>query len=162
MGSDQAMAQAPELLPCPFCGAAASIYDADEPPVGKSWFVRCDPCDLIHDKAWCVPRDEAIAEWNTRSHAIHEPASVMREEAAKVAGGDLETWGMAQKTCQRVLSETIFTDEVSDDQRKGFRSGVEFCIGAIYLESKALARNLPLPDGVREGSGPTPPLTNGA
>lgn len=62
-------AQIEALAPCPFCGGEAAIYENNDERSGEGcglFFVRCDPCDLIYDKAWCVPREEAIAAWNTR------------------------------------------------------------------------------------------------
>lgn len=58
-----------ELKPCPFCGGKASIYKMQDDRTGAEtdeWFVRCDPCDLIHDPAWGKAKEECITAWNTR------------------------------------------------------------------------------------------------
>lgn len=57
-----------ELKACPFCGGEAKLFQYSEHEKSEDrWFARCDPCDLICDQAWDVPRAEAIAAWNTRA-----------------------------------------------------------------------------------------------
>lgn len=78
------------LLPCPFCGGQASIYqNTKEDGTGDYdpgfYFVRCDPCDLIHDKAWCVPHAEAVTAWNTRATPQGRSYADGVEDAAKLA-----------------------------------------------------------------------------
>lgn len=67
----------PELLPCPFCGGEAKLHQDVSYHTGKpladEWFVICPPCDLIRDQAWAVPKDEAIAAWNTRAQETLSP-----------------------------------------------------------------------------------------
>lgn len=81
-----------ELLPCPFCGGEARLYENPpyEPP--GMFFVRCDPCDLVYDKAWDVPRDQAIAAWNTRqasTAALQERVKRMEQQLAEAKRPDL-------------------------------------------------------------------------
>jgi hypothetical protein len=85
------------LLPCPFCGGKASIYqNTKEDGTGNYdpgfYFVRCDPCDLIHDKAWCVPYTEAVTAWNTRNTPPARSYADGVEDAAKVADAGLAQW----------------------------------------------------------------------
>lgn len=60
------------LLPCPFCGGEATIHENVSYETSEStglWWVQCDPCDMFPDQAWCKPKAEAIAAWNTRTGA---------------------------------------------------------------------------------------------
>lgn len=81
------MTENTQLLPCPFCGREPKLHEHHEGP--GEWFVICGHCDLIREQGWCVPRDEAIAAWNTRiSHSL--PGDVgMRAESIMNAVLDL-------------------------------------------------------------------------
>jgi hypothetical protein len=85
--------QTSKLLPCPFCGndGGGPIEEAlhvshtqnDWHPAYDCYSIQCDKCTAT--MGYSLSEEEAIEAWNTRlSHASHEPASVMREEAAKV------------------------------------------------------------------------------
>lgn len=54
----------PELLPCPFCGGEASI---DYQPF--SIVVSCDDCGVARKTLCESGEEEAISEWNRRTHA---------------------------------------------------------------------------------------------
>lgn len=58
----------PELLPCPFCGAAARIEDGDD-----DLAIDCHhhpECPMIDHEVHYAPfgRDNMIADWNRRAH----------------------------------------------------------------------------------------------
>lgn len=67
-----------KLLPCPFCGASAHIYENEVDYVTK-WSAGCDECNADFD-ACEDTKAEAAAAWNTRAPRRDEP--VDRLEAA--------------------------------------------------------------------------------
>lgn len=82
-----------ELKPCPFCGGPAKMHQdyiyGTEKRDPKGWFVRCDPCDLIHDDAWAQPFAEAAAKgWNTRAPdpALKECVEALEEYGEHKSG----------------------------------------------------------------------------
>ena len=51
------------LLPCPFCGGEAVVYDCGD----SDWAIRCvGECKTYHGQEW-VTKDAAIAAWNRRA-----------------------------------------------------------------------------------------------
>lgn len=63
----------PKLLPCPFCGSAASLeghpphrhrFAKFMPDHPGSWTIECLKCGTGHVR-WA--RDDVIAAWNTRT-----------------------------------------------------------------------------------------------
>ncbi len=76
------------LLPCPFCGGAASIkYDAGNERFNKTWHVGCKPCGIWFwgegSNSWAsnVKQDlaavtKAITAWGTRTSATSDEADV--------------------------------------------------------------------------------------
>ena len=53
-----------KLLPCPFCGGEASVWDKSRYDI----CVRCDSCDAQVE--WQTTKEKAIAAWNRRSDAV--------------------------------------------------------------------------------------------
>lgn len=76
------MGDAPELLPCPFCGGDAA-YGGD----GKTWFVNCADClvstNILIDAVAPETKEHAAAAWNRRADLAPTDAEV--EAAAKAA-----------------------------------------------------------------------------
>lgn len=64
------MSNAPELLPCPFCGGEADLLyhgENDPPdPFCESWQVICGTCGAA-PKCDFFNKEKAIAAWNTRA-----------------------------------------------------------------------------------------------
>lgn len=55
------------LLPCPFCGGGANVYENEVDFVTK-WSVGCGDCNCNMDVCEDTPADAAV-EWNTRPAA---------------------------------------------------------------------------------------------
>jgi Lar family restriction alleviation protein len=76
------MSEAPELLPCPFCGGEASATNYI-----VEGAVRCSDCRAYvsrthgHDEAGY---EEAIAAWNTRADLIAARALLLADLAAMI------------------------------------------------------------------------------
>jgi hypothetical protein len=65
------------LLPCPFCGSAATLFASSDH--STAWEGGCgnDKCN-INPQVWEVSKDAAIAAWNRRSEAAIEEAVLAR------------------------------------------------------------------------------------
>lgn len=96
-----------DLLPCPFCGGDARIWE--DPSHSSAFFVGCDdPAgDCFGSIHWEETREKAIAAWNRRAL----PAIDAREKAllADIARGPMqgelmEPWINSMKT-RAALSE---------------------------------------------------------
>lgn len=55
---------ADDLLPCPFCGGRANVYENQVDFVTK-WSVGCGDCNCNMDVCEDTPADAGV-EWNTR------------------------------------------------------------------------------------------------
>ena len=55
------------MLPCPFCGRDAIIYEWDElySTMRHLYQPRCSSCECKLDNGW-YEKDDAIEEWNRR------------------------------------------------------------------------------------------------
>jgi hypothetical protein len=53
-----------DLLPCPFCGQAATLY-----PRGRGYLAGCDNVDCEAEGPWDLGKSGAGAKWNTRGAA---------------------------------------------------------------------------------------------
>ncbi len=60
------MADAPELMPCPFCGGEAG--SCPDPNHSTGWDIGCfnGACE-IEPHVWAVHRSTAEMQWNTRA-----------------------------------------------------------------------------------------------
>ena len=63
------------LLPCPFCGGAATLYNK-QLPLFPVWWVECSQRPYPHHSNACKTSAEAIAAWNRRA----TPADDLRRE----------------------------------------------------------------------------------
>jgi Lar family restriction alleviation protein len=55
-----------ELLPCPFCGGAAELYqDKGQAGAEAVWLVYCDRC--LAQGPDKPKRDQAVKAWNSRA-----------------------------------------------------------------------------------------------
>ena len=106
------MSDKTELLPCPFCGAAAD-GDAHPHPVLRDyslWRVACDNPDCMADVHGDTP-EKAIAAWNRRVDAritVLETENVRLREALQVAAVDRAP--MARVEAQAEFFEIAPTD----------------------------------------------------
>ena len=64
------MTDTPELLPCPFCGGEAKIYNAD---LETYYAVSCTNCDMAVTGAFYESEEEAAKPWNLRVPPKAEP-----------------------------------------------------------------------------------------
>lgn len=57
-----------KLLPCPFCGGEAIVYESDE--IDLDWYmIGCKNCCVVEPMTqWCASKSEAVKQWNTRKH----------------------------------------------------------------------------------------------
>lgn len=59
------------LLPCPFCGGEAVLFDLEHDTAGTYWKVCCnanaDDCPADACSVDKPTREEAVAAWNTRA-----------------------------------------------------------------------------------------------
>jgi Lar family restriction alleviation protein len=60
-----------DLLPCPFCGGEAKLYQSDPRLPGSSCNVECPGCGS--ESAWFISADLAITAWNTRAMPTVQP-----------------------------------------------------------------------------------------
>lgn len=58
------MTEAPDLLPCPFCGGPAEIWRAHEDR--PAWIACMGKCSVLVSNAYKTT-EEAITAWNTRA-----------------------------------------------------------------------------------------------
>lgn len=82
MPTDKQTDPAPELLPCPFCGAAAGDVKLGK---GHGYIVGCGICQ---GQQFALSRNEAVRLWNTRTRS---PVSVW-DEAIKLLRAKAEAW----------------------------------------------------------------------
>ena len=55
------------LLPCPFCGNTAVVYERYEHIAGSRWRVCCWGCGATIDPGYAQQRCDVAALWNHRS-----------------------------------------------------------------------------------------------
>ena len=80
---------APDLLPCPFCGGPASIHKGMQ--AFDDFEVHCDPCGMCGPNFGSMgetltPKEDAIAAWNTRADLADALAAALREIASYDTG----------------------------------------------------------------------------
>lgn len=63
MNNDESQSQAPQLKPCPFCGAPAAVYGFHITP---DIYVACENTECNAAIEDCDSVDDAIAKWNRR------------------------------------------------------------------------------------------------
>lgn len=105
------------LLPCPFCGGAASLHNDTDSPC---WFVGCsnsacpiEPCHYADTEA------EAIATWNRRT-----PAPVGLEPLSDEEVDSLCKVGFVYVIDGKVTrTPTQYREELKAAQRYGLRKG---------------------------------------
>lgn len=56
-----------DLLPCPFCGNTAVLYEQYETPAGSRWRVCCGGCCATLDPGHAQKRITVAALWNHRA-----------------------------------------------------------------------------------------------
>jgi hypothetical protein len=79
------MNEIPELLPCPFCGAAAELRPDER---GCHFIAHCTVCDGDIDN-WCLGKETATAAWNTRAPDA-ELAGLRAESAEHLTADQIE------------------------------------------------------------------------
>ena len=96
-----------ELLPCPFCGGEAYLYEDKKCDIYSVGCKNC--CDIEPITRVCESKEEAIKLWNTRKpmQEIVERLEEVKEERMEVA--------------QHTL------DLVPDGQVWGLRKAIEIC-----------------------------------
>ena len=67
----------PPLMPCPWCGTAASIDGVDMPPV---WAACLNKSCLVTGPA-ALTVDAAAEKWNGLAALLHSPEAVVRAKA---------------------------------------------------------------------------------
>jgi Lar family restriction alleviation protein len=77
-----------ELLPCPFCGGEAAIFQGSDE---NQHTVRCVQCAI--KMPIMLNREGAIAAWNSRSDAV----PVVRGEWVKKSSEEAETLALCSK-----------------------------------------------------------------
>lgn len=103
------MENTPKLLPCPFCGGAASIHDTE---VGGYSIVRCDnpPCPTQPYTSGYTTTAVAIEDWNTRIKPVDDlPADSFTRYYY------LATYAMTMGPRQAITPSDIYTKEISMD-----------------------------------------------
>ncbi len=53
------------LMPCPFCGNAATLRTQRDLIIFRAWIVRCDSCSS--EVNWAMTAQEAVEMWNNRT-----------------------------------------------------------------------------------------------
>lgn len=63
-----------DLLPCPFCGGEARVWQ--DPSHSKAFFIGCDDgeTDCFGATQWAKTEPEAIAAWNHREIPAAQPS----------------------------------------------------------------------------------------
>lgn len=110
------------LLPCPFCGGAASLHNDTDSPC---WFVGCsnsacpiEPCHYADTEA------EAIATWNHRTPQPTHAQPVAREPLSDEEVDSLCKVGFVYVIDGKVTrTPTQYRDELKAAQRYGLRKG---------------------------------------
>lgn len=75
-----------DLLPCPFCGAAAASY-ADSYEYATGWTISCKSLDCYTEpRVWAVYRSTAEMQWNSRPAPAQATARLV--EAARRVNHD--------------------------------------------------------------------------
>ena len=96
------------LLPCPFCGATASLLECTSDRTGEPdgmWFIRCDPCDMVRSQCWDKPKVEVIAAWNART-TQHETPPVDEAEALWAAASEA-AWQLGDERAIDILRDYL-------------------------------------------------------
>ena len=90
------------LLPCPFCGGAASIHKGMV--AFEDYEIHCDICGVCSPNFGALnetltPKSDAIAAWNTRALPAVNPAAIreaaLREAADAIWNGPIRVYGRA-------------------------------------------------------------------
>lgn len=55
-----------KLLPCPFCGSDADMFQKDSDPKWNDWVVHCSDLDCWANVRH-INKADAIRKWNTRA-----------------------------------------------------------------------------------------------
>lgn len=140
----QAMTEAPELLPCPFCGGTKlSVFppnckedDEYDPKDNAQPIVRCYTCFAeAMGKTWDHGMKSAVAAWNTRTDLIPAMLEAARREAMEEA-------------IKRAMA--FIADEI--EQRGKNRSVFLFNLYVQELRARAASLSTPTPvDGENSG-----------
>ena len=105
----------PALLPCPFCGGAASAFSNFT--IKDAFVVECDECKA--DTGYCKTEAKAIAAWNCRTTISDEAArdllialkaliaSSLRVKGARLTGKYMDAINAAEAAIGR--AECILT-----------------------------------------------------
>lgn len=115
------------LLPCPFCGASAHIFDYRDVRDAPGWGVNCDQCD-----AGSGERDtqaEAIATWNTRPPAAGKASELAEELESRLdrtCNGNMVNLSTAEVRC---IIDTIRTPAA--DRNAVLEEGFDLAIHAL-------------------------------
>jgi len=75
------MSDMPELLPCPFCGGEAHIWE--DPSHSKAWFIGCDDDDCLGTINWAESKEVIIAAWNRRADTALGAEAMRRAASAE-------------------------------------------------------------------------------
>lgn len=105
---------APELLPCPFCGGTPHSFT----PTGRSWVaMRCQRCEMI--TPYFQNGREAVAAWNRRAD---QPArvGVARERVAVALWQD--DLGDSAPSVRKARTLAHFRDQMDEVQAKFLRN----------------------------------------
>lgn len=139
------MSDAAKLLPCPFCGAGAHIYENEVDYVAK-WSAGCNDCNADFDACEDTPA-EAAAAWNTRASLPRE-SELRRAVIEECAQAAMSAVGMipmgqvdASEFCDTIQDEIVASIRAlsSEGQEKKSQSSEYRWPGDNKTQSERLA-----------------------